>query len=384
MLGCYLIGGMAHGVKNTLFRTLLHQNIDPARHGQAFAAYNGLRNGAELIALAAGGGLTALVGGAGTLWIAGGGAGLTGLAGVLLLRPSPAAEDQAAEGEAEPERADGEAADRDALPPCGKPLPAAERLLLLLGQRLAAALLAQRAAGPEAEVEVVEDLRRLLVGHLGHCIACFAGANTPPPRLGPPFRGRRRPSARARAGRAGRALRAGARDCERRPHPPRPPRAARAGGRASCAARPAGARRARQPRHPVRLPGALHLPWRGVRAAVADRRAAYAGAGAHVVGLNSVRRGATSRAGSSDAQLQRAAARLAQAAPGALRVVVLHHQLINAPWRSHKKPVARRDHVLARARRGRRGADRSAVTSTRAPWPSGTSSRCSQTTRAAA
>jgi hypothetical protein len=88
MLGCYLIGGMAHGVKNTLFRTLLHQSIEPARHGQAFAAYNGLRNGAELIALAAGGGLTALVGGAGTLWIAGGGAGLTGLAGVLLLRPS--------------------------------------------------------------------------------------------------------------------------------------------------------------------------------------------------------------------------------------------------------------------------------------------------------
>ena len=28
MLGCYLVGGMAHGVKNTLFRTLLHQNID--------------------------------------------------------------------------------------------------------------------------------------------------------------------------------------------------------------------------------------------------------------------------------------------------------------------------------------------------------------------
>ena len=74
MLACYLVGGMAHGVKNTLFRTLLHQNVEPARHGQAFAAYNGLRNGAELIALALGGGLTALVGGAGTLWIAGGAA----------------------------------------------------------------------------------------------------------------------------------------------------------------------------------------------------------------------------------------------------------------------------------------------------------------------
>ncbi len=94
MLVCYLVGGMGHGVKNTLFRTLIHQNVEPARHGQAFAAYNGLRNGAELIALAAGGGLTALVGGAGTLWIAGGAAGVTGLAGALLLsgRRAPAAQ----------------------------------------------------------------------------------------------------------------------------------------------------------------------------------------------------------------------------------------------------------------------------------------------------
>jgi hypothetical protein len=85
MVACYTVGGMAHGVKNTLFRTLLHENVEPARHGQAFAAYNGLRNGAELIALAAGGALTALVGGAGTLRIAGGGAAAAGLVGVLLL-----------------------------------------------------------------------------------------------------------------------------------------------------------------------------------------------------------------------------------------------------------------------------------------------------------
>jgi len=94
MVACYVVGGMAHGVKNTLFRTLIHQNVDPARHGQAFAAYNGLRNGAELIALAAGGALTALVGGAGTLQIAGGAAAAAGLAGVLLLssgRNQPAA-----------------------------------------------------------------------------------------------------------------------------------------------------------------------------------------------------------------------------------------------------------------------------------------------------
>ena len=57
-----------------------------------------------------------------------------------------------------------EAADRDRLAPGGEALPAPERLLLLGRQRLAAALLAQRAAGAQAEVEVVEDLGGV-VGH---------------------------------------------------------------------------------------------------------------------------------------------------------------------------------------------------------------------------
>jgi len=93
MVGCYVFGGLSHGVKNTLFRTLIHQRIEPARHGQAFAAYNGLRNGAELIALAFGGALVAAIGGAGTLWLAGGAAGAAGLGGVLALasRDQPAA-----------------------------------------------------------------------------------------------------------------------------------------------------------------------------------------------------------------------------------------------------------------------------------------------------
>ena len=38
------VGGMGHGVKNTLFRTLIHQSVEPAQHGRAFAAFNGLRN----------------------------------------------------------------------------------------------------------------------------------------------------------------------------------------------------------------------------------------------------------------------------------------------------------------------------------------------------
>ena len=41
------------------------------------------------------------------------------------------------------------------------------------------------------------------------------------------------------------------------------------------------------------------------------------------------------------------AERLGQAEDGALRVAVLHHHLIGAPWRAtRKRPVSRRNHVL--------------------------------------
>jgi 3',5'-cyclic AMP phosphodiesterase CpdA len=73
----------------------------------------------------------------------------------------------------------------------------------------------------------------------------------------------------------------------------------------------------------------------------------YAGAGAHVVGLNSVRPWRHQSGGISDAQLERATAKLHQAPSEKLRVVALHHQMVGAPWRSRKKPVARRTHVLA-------------------------------------
>ena len=85
MLVAYAIGGMAHGVKNTGFRTLIHQRVAPRAHGRAFAAFNGLRNAAELAALAAGAGLVATVGGRGTLWIAGGVSAVAALVGLLAL-----------------------------------------------------------------------------------------------------------------------------------------------------------------------------------------------------------------------------------------------------------------------------------------------------------
>ena len=67
----------------------------------------------------------------------------------------------------------------------------------------------------------------------------------------------------------------------------------------------------------------------------------------HVVGLNSVRPWRHQSGGIRQGQLEHAAKNLAEAAPSALRVVVLHHHLLGAPWRSRKKPVSRRSHVLA-------------------------------------
>jgi 3',5'-cyclic AMP phosphodiesterase CpdA len=67
----------------------------------------------------------------------------------------------------------------------------------------------------------------------------------------------------------------------------------------------------------------------------------------HVVGLNSVRAWRHQSGGIRETQLVHARELLAEAPDGALRIVTLHHHLIGAPWRSRKKPVSRRSHVLA-------------------------------------
>ena len=69
--------------------------------------------------------------------------------------------------------------------------------------------------------------------------------------------------------------------------------------------------------------------------------------GLHVVGLNSARPFRHQGGALGRAQLESAAERLGRAENGALRVAVLHHHLIGAPWRArHKRPVSRRNHVL--------------------------------------
>jgi MFS family permease len=83
----YLLGGLGHGVKNVLLRTLLTARVPDRLHGRAFAAYNAARNTAELAAIGAGGLLVNALGPRGALVIAGLGplvaaaAGLTGLRG---------------------------------------------------------------------------------------------------------------------------------------------------------------------------------------------------------------------------------------------------------------------------------------------------------------
>jgi 3',5'-cyclic AMP phosphodiesterase CpdA len=77
-----------------------------------------------------------------------------------------------------------------------------------------------------------------------------------------------------------------------------------------------------------------------------SREPTYTSAELHVVGLNSVRWWRHQSGGLRESQLHDASARLAAAPPGALRVAVLHHQMLGSPWRSRKKPVARRNHVL--------------------------------------
>jgi 3',5'-cyclic AMP phosphodiesterase CpdA len=69
--------------------------------------------------------------------------------------------------------------------------------------------------------------------------------------------------------------------------------------------------------------------------------------GLQVVGLNSARPFRQQGGALSRTQLEHAAERLAAAEQGALRVAVLHHHLIGAPWRAaRKRPVSRRTRVL--------------------------------------
>ena len=70
-LAGFLVGGVAHGVKNVLARTLIHERVPDAMRGRVFATYNAARNGAELGALGLGGVAVGAIGAQAALAIAG-------------------------------------------------------------------------------------------------------------------------------------------------------------------------------------------------------------------------------------------------------------------------------------------------------------------------
>ena len=81
----FTFGGVAHGLKNVLLRTLIHERVPEALRGRAFAAYNGARNGAELGALALGGFIVGAFGARTGLLVSGLGPAAIGLACLLYL-----------------------------------------------------------------------------------------------------------------------------------------------------------------------------------------------------------------------------------------------------------------------------------------------------------
>ena len=85
-LAGYLVGGVGHGLKNALVRTVIAQRVASAAHGRAFAAYNAARNAAELGALGAGGLLVGALGARNALVLAGLGPVVAALLGLAALR----------------------------------------------------------------------------------------------------------------------------------------------------------------------------------------------------------------------------------------------------------------------------------------------------------
>jgi MFS family permease len=88
-LAGFVVAGVAHGVKNVLLRTLIHERVPEASRGRAFAAYNAARNGAELAALGAGGVIVGVAGAQLALALAGAVPLAIGVV-TLLIVPAPA------------------------------------------------------------------------------------------------------------------------------------------------------------------------------------------------------------------------------------------------------------------------------------------------------
>lgn len=81
----FFVGGVGHGAKNALIRTLIGRRVPERVHGRAFATYNAARNTAELSAIGAGGLLVTGIGPSAALVLAGMGPVVVGLLGLAAM-----------------------------------------------------------------------------------------------------------------------------------------------------------------------------------------------------------------------------------------------------------------------------------------------------------
>ncbi|MFL5933879.1 MAG: hypothetical protein ACJ755_08485, partial [Gaiellaceae bacterium] len=84
-----------------LLRTLIHERVPAELHGRAFAAYNGLRNFAEIFAVMAGGLLVVTLGPRWTMFVAGLLPCVAGLAGLVIYARARASSEAGAPAPAE-------------------------------------------------------------------------------------------------------------------------------------------------------------------------------------------------------------------------------------------------------------------------------------------
>ena len=99
---------------------------------------------------------------------------------------------------------------------------------------------------------------------------------------------------------------------------------------------------------PYTFPQRFASPWQEFERQWGETEPVYRSESVFAVGLNSVRPWRHQSGRLLPRQIERAGELLRQAPEGALRVVTFHHHLLGAPWRSRKKPVAKRNVVLGR------------------------------------
>ncbi len=98
---------------------------------------------------------------------------------------------------------------------------------------------------------------------------------------------------------------------------------------------------------PYSFPRRFTSPWAEFERHWETTEPVHAADGIVAVGLNSVRPWRHQSGRVKSAQIERVAELFAAAPEGALKLVTFHHHLLGPPWRSRKKPVAKRNLVLA-------------------------------------